>query len=122
MMASTRIEFEYTKTHTLEQRIDECNRIRRAYPNRIPVICEKKKGNAIVKCVKSKFLVPRDMNVGQFMYVLRKRIQLQTSEAIFVMCGKTFPSTSTSIEQLYNDHKGEDGYLYMTYSGEDVYG
>jgi GABA(A) receptor-associated protein len=33
---------------------------------------------------KKKYLVPADLTVGQFVYVIRKRIKLQPEKAIFI--------------------------------------
>ena len=64
----------------LEERMIEVHNIRKKYPDRIPIICERQ-GTTIQNVDKTKFLVPRDLTMGQFLYVIRKRIcLLQQSE------------------------------------------
>lgn len=41
-----------------------------------------------------RYLVPGDLNVGQFVYVVRKRINLSAEKAIFIFVKNTLPSTS----------------------------
>lgn len=40
-----------------------------------------------------RFLVPADLTVGQFVYVVRKRIKLSAEKAIFVFVKNTLPQT-----------------------------
>ena len=69
-----------------------------------------------------RYLVPSDLTVGQFVYVIRKRIKLEPEKAIFIFVNNTLPSTAALMSQIYKDHKDEDGFLYVTYSGENTFG
>lgn len=100
----------------------ESEKIIKRYPERIPVICEKKKGSLIADIDKHKYLVPKDLLVGQFLYVIRRRIQLPADKAMFVFVGHTVAPTSQMMSHIYEQHKNEDGFLYMTYSGEETFG
>jgi GABA(A) receptor-associated protein len=40
-----------------------------------------------------RYLVPADLSVGQFVYVVRKRIKLSAEKAIFVFIDNTLPPT-----------------------------
>ena len=40
---------------------------------------------------KNKFLVPKDLTLGQFVYVIRKRMKLPPEKAIFVFIKKCLP-------------------------------
>ena len=74
---------------------------------------------------KHKFLVPFDMTVGQFLYILRKRIKLTEQEALYIFVDKTLPMTSQAISSIYNDYKRKenfDGFLYVTYCNENTFG
>ncbi|RVW45966.1 Autophagy-related protein 8C [Vitis vinifera] len=68
------------------------------------------------------YLVPADLTVGQFVYVIRKRIKLSAEKAIFVFVKNTLPSTAALMSAIYEENKDEDGFLYMTYSGENTFG
>ncbi|KAL5650447.1 hypothetical protein ACJX0J_041256, partial [Zea mays] len=79
--------------HPLEKRQSEANRIREKYPDRIPVIVEKAERSDIPDIDKKKYLVPADLTVGQFVYVVRKRIKLSAEKAIFIFVKNTLPPT-----------------------------
>ncbi|XP_054787541.1 autophagy-related protein 8C-like isoform X2 [Prosopis cineraria] len=106
----------------LEKRLEESARIREKYPDRIPVIVERADRSDIADVDKKKYLVPGDLSVGQFVYVIRKRIKLSAEKAIFVFINNILPPTAALMSAIYEEHKDEDGFLYMTYSGENTFG
>ena len=79
-------------------------------------------GSQIVDIGKRKYLVPSDITVAQFMWIIRKRIQLPSEKAIFLFVDKTVPQSSLTMGQLYEKEKDEDGFLYVAYSGENTFG
>ena len=113
----------YKESNSLEKRITESSKIKLKYPNRIPIICEKTKKSTIPNIDKNKFLVPGDLTMGQFLYVIRKRIKLSPEEAIFVYINNSIlPATSSLVSTIYDEYRDEDGFLYLTYSGENTFG
>ncbi|TIA93367.1 hypothetical protein E3P99_00213 [Wallemia hederae] len=103
-----------TQTLALKKRKAEADRIRSKYPDRIPVICEKGDKTDIPTIDKKKYLVPSDLTVGQFVYVIRKRIKLAPEKAIFIFVNEELPPTAALMSAIYNEHKDEDGFLYVT--------
>jgi hypothetical protein len=65
---------------------------------------------------KKKYLVPSDLTVGQFCYVIRKRIKLAPEKAIFIFVNEVLPPTAALMSSIYDEHKDEDGFLYITYT------
>ncbi|KAL2467126.1 Autophagy-related protein 8c [Abeliophyllum distichum] len=108
--------------HPLERRQAESTRIREKYPDRIPVIVEKAEKSDVPNIDKKKYLVPADLTVGQFVYVVRKRIKLSAEKAIFVFVKNMLPPTGSLMSTIYEEYKDEDGFLYVTYSGENTFG
>ncbi|KAB1199760.1 Autophagy-related protein 8A, partial [Morella rubra] len=70
----------------------------------------------------SRYLVPADLTVGQFVYVVRKRINLSPEKAIFIFVKNILPPTAAMMSAIYDENKEEDGFLYMVYSGENTFG
>lgn len=83
-----------------EKRKSEAERIRAKYPDRVPVICEKADRSDIPDIDKKKYLVPADLTVGQFHYVIRKRIQLAPEKALFLFCSNTIPPNGEFVLEL----------------------
>lgn len=112
----------FKKQHTFEERKAEADRIRSKYPDRIPVICEKTDKSNVADIDKKKYLVPADLSIGQFVYVIRKRLKMPAEQAIFLFVNGTIPPTAAILNQIYEEYKNEDGFLYITYSGENTFG
>nr|XP_046161946.1 gamma-aminobutyric acid receptor-associated protein-like 2 isoform X1 [Oncorhynchus gorbuscha] len=124
------MKWMFKEDHSLEHRCVESAKIRNKYPDRVPVsewidlgvIVEKVSGSQIVDIDKRKYLVPSDITVAQFMWIIRKRIQLPSEKAIFLFVDKTVPQSSLTMGQLYEKERDGDGFLYMAYSGENTFG
>lgn len=58
--------------------------------------------------------MPADLTVGQFVYVIRKRIKLSPEKAIFIFVDEVLPPTAALMSSIYEEHKDEDGFLYIT--------
>ncbi len=71
---------------------------------------------------KQKFLVQPELTMGQFIYIVRRRLALPPSKALFLFVNGALPTTSTLMSQIYAAYKAEDGFLYMTYTGESTFG
>lgn len=112
----------FMKTFSFEKRILESSRIMKKYPNRIPIIVEKQTGSNIINIDKKKYLVPDELTISQFLYVIRKRIKLNDEQAIFIFIDNKIPPSQSLIKEVYKQHKNKDGFLYIEYSGENTFG
>jgi GABA(A) receptor-associated protein len=56
---------------------------------------------------KKKYLVPADLTVGQFVYVIRKRIKLSPEKAIFIFVDEVLPPTAALMSSIYAEHADE---------------
>lgn len=116
---------KFIDKHTFFERNNESSRIRNRYPDRIPIICEKNiRDFGIPDIDKHKYLVPFNITVGQFIYVIRKRIRLPSSSALFLFVGDdaTLLPIGTEMYDVYHRYKNADGFLYIIYSRENVFG
>lgn len=50
---------------------------------------------------KKKYLVPSDLTVGQFYFLIRKRIHLRPEDALFFFVNNVIPPTSATMGSLY---------------------
>ena len=85
------------------------------------MICEKVEKSDIPTIDKKKYLVPSDLTVGQYCYVIRKRIKLAPEKAIFIFVNEVLPPTAALMSSIYDEHKDEDGFLYITYSSPALF-
>merc|ERR1711871_1353510 len=83
--------------HNFEKRVEEADKILKKHADRIPVICEKAEGSDIPEIDRKKYLVPQELTVGQFVYVVRKRLRLPAEKAIFIFVDGHLPSTGAAL-------------------------
>nr|CAD7262188.1 unnamed protein product [Timema shepardi] len=111
------MKFQYKEEHAFEKRKAEGEKIRRKYPERVPVrgdltkalnnpfsfavIVEKAPKARIGDLDKKKYLVPSDLTVGQFYFLIRKRIHLRPEDALFFFVNNVIPPTSATMGSLY---------------------
>ena len=112
----------FKSKHSFQDRRSEAKRVLDKYPDRVPVICERRTGSTLGDIDKEKYLIPNDLTVGQFVYVIRKRLRLPAEKAIFLFVCGILPTISDSMNHLYNRYVDDDGFLYITYSEENVFG
>ena len=113
----------FKKKHSFDDRKTESTKIMKKYDDRIPVIVHKDPKSKIEDINKNKFLTPGDLTLAQFIYVIRKRIKLDESSALFVFVDETvLAPTSHTMSTLYDNHKDKDGFLYLLYCSENVFG
>ncbi|ODV86233.1 hypothetical protein CANARDRAFT_27483 [[Candida] arabinofermentans NRRL YB-2248] len=113
---------QFKDEHPFEKRKAESHRIRTKFHDRVPVICEKVEESDIAEIDKRKYLVPSDLTVGQFVWVIRKRIMLRPEKAIFIFVNDILPPTASLMSTIYDQYKDKDGFLYILYSGENTFG
>merc|ERR1712186_59387 len=96
------MKWQYKEEHPFEKRRAEGEKIRRKYPDRVPVIVEKS---------------PK-ARIGD---LIRKRISLRPEDALFFFVNNGIPPPSATMGSLYQEHHEEDFFLYIAYSDESVY-
>lgn len=117
------MKWEFKEEKSYEKRREDGERIRKKYPDRVPVslnyqdetfslmtdflciefqiIVEKAPKSRISNLDKRKYLVPNDLTVGQFYFLIRKRIELRAEDALFFFVNNQIPPTSETIGTLY---------------------
>lgn len=105
-----------------EERKKEATLMLNKYADRIPVIMIRNKKSQINPTIKIKYLVPKKATIAEFIIMLRKYIILKETQSLYVLIDNIIPPSSATIEELYRSHKNEDGFLYIIYSGENVFG
>lgn len=59
--------------------------------------------------------------MGQFVYVIRKRIKLAPEKAIFIFVDEVLPPTAALMSAIYEEHKRVSVSLLTVYIPADIY-
>ena len=111
----------YKNLHAFEKRKLEASKIRQKYPDRIPIIVERRdsKDPSIDKV---KYLVPANFQLAQFQNLIRERVKIKSDEALFLFINKTLEPAGKNLGLIYKESADEDGFLYITYTKESTFG
>ncbi|EFC42238.1 autophagy related protein ATG8 [Naegleria gruberi] len=114
----------FKEQKTLSERMEESKKVREKYSDRIPVICEKSSVEKDLPSIdKNKYLVPADLTVSQFVMVVRNRLSLNETTSLFFFVGRDVLLLQTDVmSNVYERYRDEDGFLYVTYSGQNTLG
>jgi GABA(A) receptor-associated protein len=102
---------------------DARRRIAEKYPGRVPVmVVRHPSARDLADLPKPRFLVPTDLTLGQFIFIVRKNLTLAPEKALFMFVGNSLPPSSTTMNELYYQFRAEDGALRMCYTSEATFG
>ncbi|XP_067877878.1 microtubule-associated proteins 1A/1B light chain 3C [Heterodontus francisci] len=114
----------FKENRSLALRKSEVSNIRSKFPHKLPVIVERyPKERSLPQLDKSKYLVPLELSLCQFMIIIRSRMSLTSSQAFYLMVNnRSLASMSLTMAEIYAEYKEEDGFLYMTYASQEMFG
>ena len=114
----------FQTTNSFAKREAEAKRILEKYPDRVPVIVEKSRTEKELPTIdRVKFLVPGDLTFGQFQFVIRKRLTLESDKALYAFVGDgTLIPVGQTMNQVYAASKDKDQFLYVSYASESTFG
>lgn len=117
-----RIPNEFIEVNSLEKRKNTATMMLEKHPNKIPVIIvlspDIRKKNTYLK-----YLISNDLSSSYVMTLVRRNINMSSEKAIFLLSenGTLLVGTNEMIN-IYNSHKNEDGYLYISVYLENTFG
>ena len=114
--------YYFKEKYSFEERFDEVQRIKKWYPEHIPVICEKDRNACIASCDKCKYLLKRNMTICEFIYIIRNKIKLSPDKGLYFFINGIIPAMNEMMCTIYRNHKSNDGFLYMRYTTENTFG
>eukprot|EP00929_Paragymnodinium_shiwhaense_P095463 TRINITY_DN5660_c0_g2_i1.p1 TRINITY_DN5660_c0_g2~~TRINITY_DN5660_c0_g2_i1.p1 ORF type:complete len:465 (+),score=90.26 TRINITY_DN5660_c0_g2_i1:142-1536(+) len=112
-----------------ESNREEVRRIFSQYPGRVPVICLRSTFSDLPELPKKKFILPDAMLFGEFKYIVHKQLQQlltrkqpQAEQTIYLFVNGVVLKTNTPMSEVYERHKADDGFLYISYGVENSLG
>lgn len=113
----------FKNRYPFKQRKFDCERILLKHPDKIPILCEKYLFSRNAPDIdKHKYLVGYNLTLGQFISVIRKRMNIKPEVGLYIFINGIIHSNSVFLQHLYSDFKDDDGFLYIEYDIENIFG
>ncbi len=124
MGSSPALKSNFRDTTPFKKRKTESSNMRIKYPDRVPVICEVIPNyTSQIQLDRRKYLVPGNLTVGQFLSVIRKKINMEAGQAIYIFNDYGgIPMCSQLMSVLYQQQKNLDGFIYFGLAVESTFG
>eukprot|EP00331_Platyophrya_macrostoma_P022599 CAMPEP_0176454646 /NCGR_PEP_ID=MMETSP0127-20121128/30096_1 /TAXON_ID=938130 /ORGANISM="Platyophrya macrostoma, Strain WH" /LENGTH=120 /DNA_ID=CAMNT_0017844013 /DNA_START=30 /DNA_END=392 /DNA_ORIENTATION=+ len=117
------VDKKFKDKYTFEERLKEARKKKEEHPTLIPVIVERHARSKLPEIEKSKFLASKEMKLQEFQASIKKKLKLDKSEALFFfIAGKKIDRPDTPMQDVYNNSKDKDEFLYITYSELEAFG
>ena len=118
-------KFLFKHHYPIEKRMQWSKEARLKYSNKLPLIVEKDhKCQALDDLTNPKFLMPRTFSISEVQMIIRRKLNLRKEQGLFLMVndGKDIVKANQSLENVFETYKDEDGFLYILYTQEDMFG
>ncbi|KAJ6186307.1 Autophagy-related protein 8 [Penicillium mononematosum] len=120
---------KFKDEHPFEKRKAEAERIRQKYADRIPLTDWQPTGH-LREGREVRYRDHRQEEVlsagrphrGTVCLCDPQAHKALPEKAIFIFVDEVLPPTAALMSSIYEEHKDEDGFLYITYSGENTFG
>lgn len=115
----SKAEFDDQEKYVIKKEVEL---IREKYPNYIPILVRSKDNK--LKLSKNKYLVGNEITIGQFIFIIRKKIPtLRPEEGIYLFINNIIPIASVSLNTVYQSNKDpETDMLIITICKENIFG
>ena len=111
---------------TKKERIQQSSNLMSKNKDTIPIICEKDSNCKLKKLIKTKYLIKRETILANFSKIIREKLEIESYNALFFLANcnneKHPLDLNKTFGEIYDKYKDEDGFLYLIYSNEEVWG
>lgn len=68
-------------------------------------------------------MMPSSFKISEVISIIRKNLKIGKDQGIFLLArGKHILKANSSLISMYDNYKDEDGFLYILYAEENIYG
>ena len=110
----------FRKRFSMSERCEQCARVRVRHPEHVPAILERLDARTAPPR-KERFLLSPDLDGARLLHVVRSHVDVEASEALYVLCGGVLLTASMSVRDVAH-LCDTDGFLYLVYALENAFG
>lgn len=137
---------KFKTTYTYENRVDRCKVLKEKYPDRVPIILMPFYADDPA-CTRSKFLIKNSDRMSVLTSQLHKHLSAVPQQstplsylgsitstvstqptvsphqaALYFLCNNRMVHMNQTFDELYSKYASDDGFLYIYYCTENVFG
>lgn len=72
------------------------------------------KETSLPPLMKTKFLVPQELNMSQLTNIIRRKLKITMNQSLYLIIdNRSITSMSKPLAEVYREFKDEDGFLYV---------
>jgi len=113
--------FDEVKPSVIDSRKREAIRFKETVPGKIPLFVDRKDESKLPFLKKRRYLVPKNIYMADFIGTIHQKLDLpQETKLVMFVGDDTEPQAEdVKLEQVYEEKKSEDEFLYVKYSSRD---
>jgi hypothetical protein len=115
----------YREITSFEERKKRSSSLLLKYKEKLPIILEKSSTEKYLPSIdKSKLLVSNELTISNIIQILKTNLKVNEQNSLYIMVSKQniMLSGSQSMSYIYDNYKSDDGFLYLEYCSENVFG
>ena len=89
--------------------------IKKFHSDKVPIIISKAAGSKLRDISNNKILMLKSFNIYKLIMVVKKKIELDKTEAIYLFINNTLLQAGQTLGQVYEKYASEDGFLHIEY-------
>ena len=89
--------------------------IKKFHSDKVPIIINRSPGSRLRELTNNKILILKSFNVYKLIMVIKKKIELDKSEAIYLFINKNLLQAGQTLDEIYEKYVAEDGFLHIEY-------
>lgn len=98
--------------------------IRKFHPDKIPILLTRNRNSRLKQFDNNKYpiynpyhriLILKSFTVFKLIMVIKKKLQVNYSEAIYVFAGNTLLQADQTLDSVYEKYVGSDKFLHLSY-------
>jgi len=107
-----------------DKRLSQTKKVMSIHQNKLCCYVERseKSRKDVNDIEKHKYIVPNTLTVAEFIVIIRKKIHITPEKGLFFFVNNITITGNTLLLDIYNKHKDDDGFLYITYTSENCFG
>lgn len=102
--------------------LKEAEMIKKFHSDKVPILIKKASRSKLKDVTNNKILILKSFNVYKLIMVIKKKIDLNKTEALYLFVDNNLLQAGQTMEEIYDKYAGKDGFLHIEYYEYSTFG